>query len=95
MGLIICRPHYTYFRRVMRCPACKVRRRMLVAEEEWYGPTITCCTCGFEASESRICDNRNKKRRAQRAIEAKALWRDAHSPSYFRTWVESWLGSGR
>lgn len=91
MSVIICSPRYTYFRRVMRCPSCKVRRRMLVAEEEWYGPTITCTACGFQRSDSMFCNNRKGRRRMQRAAEAKRLWLEAHPPSYFETWVDSWL----
>ena len=33
-------------RRVLRCPTCDCRRRMVVEVYDWYGADFTCCGCG-------------------------------------------------
>lgn len=94
MGVIICYPRYTYFRRVMRCGACKRRRRMVVAEEGWYGFHVTCCACGYRRHSDGPVSNRSKRERAKRAAEAKAIWPTAHPPSYFDTYLRETIGIG-
>lgn len=32
--------------RVVKCPTCERRRRMLFQFQEWYGGTFTCTGCG-------------------------------------------------
>lgn len=48
-NLTICRPTVQSRRvKVMACPTCGKRRRMLCCDYEWYGWHVTCLTCGEE-----------------------------------------------
>jgi hypothetical protein len=46
MSLHICSPTGFAYRKVLDCPTCKCRRRMLVHMFVWYDTDITCLTCG-------------------------------------------------
>ena len=43
----ICRAKTIYrVTRIVHCPTCERRRKMLYEYAEWYGATETCLTCG-------------------------------------------------
>ncbi len=58
-------------RRVLRCPRCRVKRRAIVQGFEWYGPRVTCCSCGAGWGD----DARPSKPDARRATWARETWR--------------------
>lgn len=77
-GAILCRPATTWWRRVMFCPTCGRRRRMVAMIQEWYDPVVTCCACGesWEGGE-----------RLQRPFARG--WRQAASARARRHWADA------
>lgn len=68
-------PAPTHFaRRVMRCPTCKVRRRVVVRGYEWYEPSATCCACGTWWAGGRAHKG-YRFEREHRAKMARAAWK--------------------
>lgn len=41
--------------RILPCPTCKQRRKMLVLTYEWHGAFITCTGCGEQWSDGEMC----------------------------------------
>lgn len=49
MTVILCAPSPTNTSLLVRhCPTCDAERQFLAESYEWYGPTLTCLTCGEE-----------------------------------------------
>lgn len=63
-------------RRVMRCPTCEQRRRMIIEDFAWYGFEASCCACGDRWDEFGERAQRPFLRgwRAKAIAEAKAKW---------------------
>lgn len=67
-------------RRILPCPTCKRRRRMVVVYgwSVWYGPTITCCACGDSwADGERLMRPAKRGWRQEAAAKAKQKWQNA------------------
>ena len=90
MNVIVCRARRYATRRIMLCSVCKTRRRMLVEDEAWYGPTVTCCHCGDRWQDGELCPRSNKRGwRKEAAAKATATWIAAGS--YDRAAHMAWL----
>lgn len=90
MNVIVCRARRYSIRRIMRCATCKTRRRMLVQDEAWYGPTVTCCHCGDNWQDGERSPRSNKRGwRKEAAARATAEWLAAGP--YDRAAHRSWL----
>lgn len=95
MNAIVCRARRYSIRRVMRCATCKTRRRMIVQDEVWYGPTVTCCHCGERWQDGERCLRSNKRGwRREAAAEATAEWLTAgpYDRKAHRTWLAAEAG---
>lgn len=78
--LIICSPNGYAARRILPCPTCEQRRRMVVLSYVWYGPTVTCCGCGERWNDGER-ESRPFRRgwRPERIAEARHLYARAVS----------------
>lgn len=70
-------------RRILPCPVCRARRRMVVthASSPYYSPTVTCCTCANGFADGAMINSRPDRLAAKR-IRAKLRerWAKALSP---------------
>lgn len=52
---VVCMPGRDFVRKIVYCPTCERRRRMVKRVELWHDPEIICCGCGdswlFEPNE--------------------------------------------
>ena len=93
--VIVCRARQYAIRRILQCPTCKARRRMLCEDEAWYGMTITCCHCGDRWQDGELYPRpRTRGWRKEAAAKATAAWvaagpynREAH-----RAWLAAETG---
>lgn len=75
MSVVICRAAEYSIRRVLRCPTCKARRRMLAQTYAWYGPQVTCCHCGDTWNDGEREPRTNRRGwRQEAATKATAGW---------------------
>jgi hypothetical protein len=93
-SVIVCQAMSYPMRRVMDCPFCKTRRRMLARDELWYGTSLTCCHCGhtWQDGERRPA---TKDQCAYAAAEARRKWIEAgvYDSEDHRAWTEEQTGS--
>lgn len=62
-------------RRVLKCPTCVRRRRMVMEIFEWYGTDVTCCGCGERWQDNEMCPRPFCPGWRKRNIEqARAKW---------------------
>jgi hypothetical protein len=66
-------------RRVQRCTRCKVRRRFVVKQYEWYGTFSICCGCGTTWSDGERCPD-SAAGRAKHRDRARTAWATAAFP---------------
>lgn len=95
MNAIVCRARQYPIRRIMRCPTCKTRRRMLVNDEIWYGLSATCCHCGDHWQDGELYPRpRHRGWRREAAAKATAGWIAAgrYDKAAHRAWQEHELG---
>jgi hypothetical protein len=94
-GIIICcAPQYA-IRRILRCPICKTRRRILALDEIWYGTTTICCHCGDRWQDGELCPRpRRRGWRKEAAAKATARWLAAghRDAAAHKAWVRYQLG---
>ncbi|MFI8294054.1 hypothetical protein ACIGBL_33450 [Streptomyces sp. NPDC085614] len=93
--VIVCRPRRYPIRRVLACPTCKTRRRMITHYEVWYGTSLTCCHCGDHWQDGELYRRPSRRGwRKEAAAKAAAEWLAAgrHDPVAFETWVKRELG---
>lgn len=78
-GAIVCRPRFERVEaRIMACPTCKRRRRMVAKLQDWYGWLVTCTGCGDSWNDGERL-MRPCYRAWRRDVAAKAMteWRKA------------------
>lgn len=78
--LTICRPDLTARRRILHCPTCDRRRRMVMLTDAnpYYAPTLTCCGCGDSwGEEGRFERPFARAWRTRATARARALWASA------------------
>jgi hypothetical protein len=84
-GVIVCKSPATEYRRIVRCPSCRRRRRFLVRFEGWYGDRLTCTGCGNQWSDGyRMPLTRSAKKRAALIADAKARWATARPAAQYQ-----------
>lgn len=75
MTVIVCYARGFAIRRIMQCPTCKTRRRMVALDEVWYGTSLTCCHCGDHWQDGeRYPRPTHKGWRKEAAAKAAAQW---------------------
>lgn len=95
MTVIVCRARRYLIRRIMRCATCKIRRRMLVQDEAWYGLTFTCCHCGDSWQDGELYPRPSKRGwRKEAAAKATAEWLTAgpYDQAAHRAWLREETG---
>ncbi len=67
--------------RVLYCPTCKRRRRMLVEFFEWYGSTTSCLMCADEWNDGALAYRPAERgwRKKYRALLAERVRRLTHA----------------
>lgn len=94
-GVIVCRARRFLIRKVMHCPICKAKRRMLVEDEAWYGPTVTCCHCGDSWQDGELSFRPARRGwRKEAAAKAAAKWLAAgrYDKAAHRAWLREQHG---
>ncbi|WP_329308384.1 hypothetical protein [Streptomyces microflavus] len=87
---VICRPSAFPIRRITSCPTCKQRRRMAGRDALWYGPTLTCCTCGDSWTCGEMHDRPFRRAwRTEAAAKARRTWTEAGA--YTRADYDAWF----
>ena len=76
MSGAICASPRRLYRVVERCPSCRTRRRIVVADGGWWGLTMTCCACGFSWTTEEAL-RAGKRQRAKDAARAREEWKAA------------------
>jgi len=75
MNVIVCRAARFAIRRILQCPTCRTRRRMLVHDEAWYGTSMTCCHCGDRWQDGELYPRpRHRGWRKEAAAKATGEW---------------------
>ena len=93
MTLVVCGARGVLWRTVRRCPTERVRRRMVVRDEPWYGATFHCCGCGDRWDEGGRLPRpavRGWRRRA--AADHKTMWSDASTREQAMIWLKQEIG---
>lgn len=89
MNVIVCRAAQFPMRRILPCPTCKTRRRMLAQDEVWYGTTLTCCHCGDRWQDGELYP-RPQQRGWRKEAAAKATTGWLAAGVYDRAEHEAW-----
>lgn len=93
--VIICRANRYPIRRILRCPTCKTKRRMLAHDEVWYGTTVTCCHCGDHWQDGELYprpSQRGWRKDAARKATTEWLAAGAYDRTAHENWVKYQLG---
>lgn len=80
---------------MLHCPICKAKRRMVVRDAVWYGPTITCCGCGDSWTNGELHPRPFKRDwRNEEINKAKAAWNAAGSfdKAAYDAWFKQEMG---
>lgn len=93
---LVCMPSTFFVRAMRKCPTCEKRRRMVGADQFWYGTKWTCLGCGDAWDDGELCP-RPFKRAWRKAAMAKAEkdWKRAGSRDEHRAWVQAQIDSYR
>lgn len=94
-AVIVCRAQRYLIRRILSCPTCKTRRRMLAQDEVWYGTTLVCCHCGDRWQDGELYPRPSQRGwRKDAAAKATAEWvaAGAYDSAAHEAWVRYQLG---
>ena len=84
-GAIVCSSPSTEYRRILRCPSCRKRRRFLVRFGGWYGDTLTCCGCARSWADGyQYPFTRSEAKRRRLREDAAERWKTARPASELR-----------
>ncbi|MET9957428.1 hypothetical protein ABZ135_38550 [Streptomyces sp. NPDC006339] len=95
MNVIVCRARRFPIRRILRCPTCKTRRRMLAQDEAWYGLSMTCCHCGDRWQDGELYPRpRQRGWRKEAAANATTAWLAAgrYDSAAHQAWFNEQMG---
>lgn len=91
-GVIVCSPRGILGWRIIKCPTCDKRRKMLVRWEAWYGDTITCLTCADVWMDGECMPRPFRpKWRQERLARARQDLSRALSPKQHRAAIDEYL----
>lgn len=92
---IVCWARHYAIRRILTCPTCRQRRRMLIHDEVWYGQTVICCHCGDRWQDGELYPRPNTRGwRKEAAAKATAEWLaiGPYDPAAHEAWYWRELG---
>lgn len=93
-GIAICRPRGFLSRGIWNCPFEKVRRRVVIADEPWYGCKWYCCGCGHEwdSDEGHRRPGKAKDWQAKQRAKHRELWKTAMTRQEARNRIHEYMG---